>query len=457
VHLKGNRIAAYARYSSDKQSENSIEDQLRRFRELLAREGRSLDEHLTLTDYAVSGASTSRPGFEVLLGMVRRREIDVLLVEDVSRLSRDQCDAHALYKELAYYNVQLISLADGIDSTTKGAKLAYSVKALMSDLYLEDLRDKTLRGMAGRAHAGLATGGRVLGYRTIPVPGSDGRSPAGHRIEIDPDGAELVRRIFALYIAGGSFHGIAAMLNVEGVPSPRDRTRHERKHGWSPSTIRAILKNERYAGVLVFGARRWSKVPGTNVRRPQKRDPAEIIRREAPELRIIDADTWRLAHEKLTATARLFTRAPDGSRKGKALAGAREVHALSGLLRCACEAPFILYGGAPGRRYYVCAAARRGRCNVPRAPLQEALARRRTLEELHDTLFSIGGRGAHPAAPGGPHPGVPPTPRRRAGRAPGAPQAYGGAHRQRDRRNRRWRALPIALRRTRGPGGTDAQ
>ncbi|HEX4352783.1 MAG TPA: recombinase family protein, partial [Polyangiales bacterium] len=158
MHLKGNRVAAYARYSSDRQNEASVDDQLRRLRTFASAHGRAVNDALTFTDHAISGASTARPGFEALMERVKRREIDVLLVEDTSRLSRDNADALNLYKQLSYYGVQLVAISDGIDSSTKGAKLAYSVKALMSDLYLEDLRDKTLRGLEGRAIAGHATG-----------------------------------------------------------------------------------------------------------------------------------------------------------------------------------------------------------------------------------------------------------------------------------------------------------
>lgn len=391
MRLTGNRVAAYARYSSDKQSESSIEDQLRRFRELLAREGRTLDERLTLTDYAISGASTNRPGFDALMAMVRRREIDVLLVEDVSRLARNQSDATRLYEELAFYGVQLIALGDGIDTQHKGAKLQFGVKALFAEVYLDDLRDKTRRGMEGRAHAKLATGGRTIGYRTVRIPTDDPRRSAGSRIEIDPDAAPLVRSIFALYVGGGSFNSIAATLNAEKVPSPRDRTRHGRKHGWSPSTIRAILMNTRYVGLWTFGARQWIKAPGTNKRVPRLRDASEVIRDERPELRIIDADTWERAQAKLAATARMFTRTAEGARKGKALPGGDQAHPLSGLLRCECGAPFTIYGGGAARRYYVCAAFRRGRCEVERVALMAELARACVIRDLKDFLFSDAG------------------------------------------------------------------
>ena len=71
----------------------------------------------------------------------------MLLVEDTSRFVARQRRRVEPLKRLSFFGVQLVAISDGIDSSSKGAKLAYSVKALMSDMYLEDLRDKTLRGM----------------------------------------------------------------------------------------------------------------------------------------------------------------------------------------------------------------------------------------------------------------------------------------------------------------------
>jgi site-specific DNA recombinase len=386
MRLKGSRIAAYARFSSDKQSETSTEDQLRRIRDWAAREGVAVTDGLVFDDRAVSGASTARPGFERLMSRVRRGEIDVLLVEDISRLSRDNADALALYRELAFHGVQLVSLADGIDSTSKGAKLHFGVKALFADLYLSDLADKTRRGMDGRALAGLSTGGLPLGYRAVAV---DPRSEtAGRRIEIDADGAALIRRIFELFVGGGSFGSIARQLNREGVPSPRDRTRHREKPGWGHTTIRDILMNEKYAGVWTFGERRWVKVPGTNRRVPRAGDAADVVRCDWPHLRIVGEETWTAAQARLAERRAVFTVGPDGKRRGKGAPGGDQAHPLSGLLRCACGAPMTIYGGG---RYYVCAATRRGRCDLPRAPLRADVARRRILETLRDLLASPAG------------------------------------------------------------------
>jgi site-specific DNA recombinase len=390
LQLKGDRIGAYARYSSDNQRESSIDDQLRRFGTALAPTGRTLNRDLIFTDYAVSGKSTDgRVGFEALMRKVKARELDVLIVESVSRLARNQGDSARLYEELAYYDVQLICLDDGIDTNRKGAKFQFGAKALFADVYLDDLREMTLRGMEGCAVNGLSTGGRVLGYRSVAQYEADGRTPAGFRVEIDPETSKIVIRIFDLYQRGHSLSGIATLLNKEGVPSPRDLTRHERKGGWSGGTIRAILYNARYVGVCTFNERRWVRVPGTKKRRPIKKDPSEIIRTVREELRIIDQQTWDAVQDRLRAIKELYTQTADGKPKGRAH-GAVSFYPLSGLLFCKCGSPMTVRGGSEDRRYYFCAASGRGRCDNRKGVLTET-TRSRILGAIRERLTSPAG------------------------------------------------------------------
>jgi site-specific DNA recombinase len=380
MQLRAGTIAAYARYSSDKQNESSIDDQLRKLRSFAAIRGREIAPSHILTDEAVSGASLARPGFERLMDMVRRREVDVVLVEDTSRLSRDNADALSLFKTFSFYGVQLVAISDGIDSGAKGAKLAYSVKALMSDRYLEDLRDKTLRGMEGRAHAGLATGGRAIGYRSVEVPGSDPRKPQGYRLEIDEVAAAVVRQIFEMWVSGDTRGEIARKLNHAGVPSPRDFTKHQRKFGWSDGTNHAILTNERYRGVFRFNERCWVKVPGTNKRVPRHNPPAAVITQNRPDLAIIDDEIWFRAQKRIQDTLRRFTFADDGQFRCK-MARKCKVHPFSGILQCGCGAPMTIHGGYAKRRYYACVSGRRGRCKY-HASIREDIVARCVLDKL---------------------------------------------------------------------------
>src|SRR5690606_26816147 len=208
-------------------------------------------------------------GFERLMGQVRSKQIDTIVVEDMSRVSRDMADSATLYRELEYLGVTMIGVADGIDTSRKGSKLSFNVKAMMSDFYLEDLRDKTLRGLEGRARAGYSTGGLPYGYTSKPDLDEYGKS-RGSRVVIETAQAKTIVRIFNLYLQGRSPAGIAGKINEEEVPPPRAKTRH-RKKGWVDTTIRAMLRNESYIGWWTFKKKEWRKVPGTNNRRYRNR------------------------------------------------------------------------------------------------------------------------------------------------------------------------------------------
>jgi len=150
-------------------------------------------------------------------------------------------------------------------------------------LYLDDLRDKTHRGLAGCATRGWSAGGRIFGYRTVPVEvarrGAKHTAPA--RFEIEPQEAKIVRRIFRGYAAGQSMQAIAFALNRDGVHFPAQETqRGPHRRGWAVSAVRVILRNEKYAGVWVWNKRRFIKDPDTGRRRALPRPPEEWIRQE---------------------------------------------------------------------------------------------------------------------------------------------------------------------------------
>ena len=383
--LVGARAAIYARYSSERQRETSIDDQVRRCRDYIAQAGGDPDTAIVFSDFAISGASLDRPGFESLMAAVDERRIDVIVTEDISRISRDFADSATVFKRLQFAQIPLIGIADGIDTSSRDAKLSYTLKSLVADLYLDDLRDKTLRGLEGRARAGYATGNTPYGFRTRPEHRAGGI--VGHRISIHHEQAEIVRRIFAMYRDGQSMAGIARTLNAEGILSPRAGTRHKRC-GWGASTIRAMLRNERYAGVWKFKETQWVKVPGSNKRRPRKRADSEVIRQERPELRIVDAESWDEVQGRLGVTHRKYTRNQDGSPKGRARRPKSSPYLLSGLLYCAeCKAPMTITAGSSAA-YYRCSTYRKkGRCGNKRS-IREDVIRRRFLARLREAIMT---------------------------------------------------------------------
>jgi len=217
------RAAIYARFSSENQRDASIEDQVRVCRALALREGWEVAE--TFTDYAVSGASTLRPGYQALLGAMRAGTIQVVISESLDRLSRDQEHVAGLFKQASFAGVRIVTQSEG-----EVSELHIGLKGTMGALYLKDLADKTRRGLEGRVRQGRSGGGVSYGYRIVRGPiDRHGEFERGLR-EIDPTQAEVVRRIFRDYAAGLSAIRIAHQLNKESIPSPRWRRLGAQRH-----------------------------------------------------------------------------------------------------------------------------------------------------------------------------------------------------------------------------------
>ena len=327
------RTAAYARYSSDQQRDASLEDQLRNCRSYCARQG--WHEPVVYTDAAMSGSRNDRPGYRSLIADAGR--FDVILVDDLSRLSRDSIESATAIKRFTFAGVRVIGVSDGVDTARKNHKADVGLRGLMSELYLSDLADKTHRGLTGRALSGACAGGVSYGYHVTTI---------GQR-SIDDAQATIVRRIYADYIAGHSPREIAAALNLERIPSARGAT-------WCVTAIYGdtkrgigILANPIYVGRQIWNRSRWIKHPDTGRRLRKERPETEWIITEHPELAIVDDATWRAAQSRMRASHKA------GERHGRS-----PKHLLSGLLRChTCGGPMVIvdryrYGCARcGRRF----------------------------------------------------------------------------------------------------------
>ncbi len=210
------RAAIYARYSSDKQRPASIDDQVRQCRAEITRRG--WDEVACYSDAEIAGSVTQRrPGYQRLLSGARRGEFDVIVVDELSRLSRDSEELAGLRKRLKFWGIHLRAL-DGLDtvSAPEAAGPIMLVKSFVNEAELAATAARTRRGQRGRILAGYHAGGAPYGYRSRPVhadrPGDPpGTGPVvGYELVVHEAEAEIVRRIFRLYAEGWSPRRIAA-------------------------------------------------------------------------------------------------------------------------------------------------------------------------------------------------------------------------------------------------------
>jgi site-specific DNA recombinase len=381
------RAALYSRYSSDKQNPLSIEDQVRKCREFGQRQGWAvLDRHI-YRDEAFSGATDDRPGLKQLLSaaLSKPAPFDIVLADDTSRLSRRMSDSLRISERLKFAGVRLVFVSQGIDTESEQAEVLLATHGIVDSLYIRELGKKVFRGVEGRALQRLHTGGRCFGYRSVPIEDPARRDPydrpaiVGARLKVSVGEAEVVRRIFTLYASGHSLKNVAKRLNAEGVASPQPRK--GRQQSWCPSSVRTILHNERYRGVVSWGRTRKERDPQTGRRVNRRRPPSDWVRVEIPEQRILPEELWRRVHQRIEHVKTIYG---DAGRKGGLLRArtASSPYLFSGLLKCSlCHSNMTLVAGR-GRNHrqaqYGCPMnAGRGTCTnrlrIGREDLEQAL------------------------------------------------------------------------------------
>lgn len=367
--------AAYARYSSDRQRAASIPDQLRGTRARCASEG--WPEPIVYADEKISGGRIDRPEYQRLMADVDAGRLDILLVDEFTRLGRDLGESWQAIKRCKFRSVRVIGVVDGTDTDRRGYKLETGFRGLIGEHYLDDLAEKTHRGLTGLALDGYSAGGLPYGYRSI-------ETPDGHRREIDPSQAQWIRYIYERAVNGLSPRRIARELNERGIPSPRNST-------WASSAIYGdrkrgigILGNPVYIGKQIWNRSKWLRDPETGRRRRIERPESEWIITEHPELRIIDDELWNAIHQR---------------RQKHPRRGPRSKYLFSGLLRCGeCDGAYVIID----RYRYGCAAHKdRGTCSnaiaVPRKIVEARLLAAVQNELLADDCFRQFERAAHQA------------------------------------------------------------
>ncbi|ABV92145.1 recombinase [Dinoroseobacter shibae DFL 12 = DSM 16493] len=342
------RAAIYARYSTDLQSDSSIEDQHRLCARLITSNG--WREAETYSDRGLSGASHLRPAYQRLLEDARGNAFDIVVAEGLDRISRDQEHIAAFFKQMRFQGIPVFTVAEGEIS-----ELHIGLKGTMSSLFLKDLAQKTHRGLEGRVRKGKSAGGVTFGYDVLRQMQADGTLATGERA-INPDQAEVVRRILEDYKNGLSPRAIASTLNAEGVPGPRGT--------WGASTIygnhqrgTGILNNELYIGRLVWNRQRFIKDPATGKRQARPNPPDAWVIEDVPHLRIVDEDLWDAVKARQLQTRNMAI--SDGIKKlGRAR---RARHLFSGMLKCGrCGGGFVQVGS----QFYGCASVRnKGTCD----------------------------------------------------------------------------------------------
>ena len=232
-------IVIYARYSSDRQTEQSIEGQLKECYEYVKRNGYTVvGEYI---DRAISGTTDHRPEFQRMIADSDKKLFQAVLVYQLDRFARNRYDSATYKAKLKKNGVRVLSARENISDDASGV-LMEAVLEGMAEYYSVELSQKIKRGLDINAEKCLSTGGNVaLGFCI----------DTEKHIQIDPDTAPVVRKIFEMYASGETMADIIRYLNARQVKTSYGNE-------FNKNSINRILRNKRYIGVYTY---RGAEIP----------------------------------------------------------------------------------------------------------------------------------------------------------------------------------------------------
>ena len=315
--------AAYARYSTDRQTDNSIAYQMSKIYEYCAKNGITVTA--SYADEAATGTNTeNRVEFLKMLAAATNKEFEAVIIYDITRGSRDVGDWFSFRKTMSRLNVKVISVEDRLgDILNPNDFLVELMNVGIGQHAVLTTRQKSIDGVAVKAKDGVFLGGYA---------------PLGYDIEnqkyvINEREAATIRIIFDMYAKGESYRAI--LERIKGTKGKRGKP-------LGGNSLNSILKNERYIGVYT-----WNKRHIKQMRRwaGGALNP-NCVRLEDMIPPIIDTDTWERVQKRM-------------SENKKATNKAKREYLLTGLIECdCCGATFVGHTSTNKKGYeyrtYIC-------------------------------------------------------------------------------------------------------
>lgn len=377
-------VAEYIRLSredGDKAESDSIVNQ----RKLISDYLKGKDYFIlydTYVDDGYTGTNFKRPSFLRMISDIKAGKVNCVIVKDLSRFGRDYIDTGKyLERYFPDNDVRFISITDNIDSFKQAYDMLLPIKNIFNEQYARDISRKVHASMQTKQKAGEFIGAFAsYGYRKS--------STDKNRLVIDEYAAEIVRRIFRMYISGTGKNSIAAALNREGIVCPSEykklngeKYKNSHRLGsttyWTYSTINRLLHNEMYVGNMV---------QGTKTQRMRSKqhaiDREDWIVVEKTHEAIIDKETWEKAQSLL-------------KRRTRNLDLNMNMGIFAGFLKCGdCGRALVKKVGAPGHgegiiNYYCGTYVRSGRQYCTPHPVPHLILQAIILEDLQTIIQNM--------------------------------------------------------------------
>ena len=323
-------VVIYARYSSQRQNETSIEAQLDECYNFCKENNYNIiGEYI---DKEITGRISDRPYFLQLIEDSKEKRFEAVIVYQFDRFSRDKYDNALFKKKLLENGVKVISAKEPISDGASGV-LMEGMYELLAQYYSAELGQKVGRNMRLNAKDGWFNGGNlVLGYKKKIV---DCGNYEKVKIEIDTQIAPIIKECFEMRANDTPMKDILDFLNDKGYKTSRGNS-------FKKSTLAGMFRNKRYMGIVVYSHKEYPY----------------------PDLAIVDKDLF----ERVQDVNRKYEHAP-------AKAKADEDYILTTKLFCGkCKATMVGSSGTSQNgtvyKYYVCSNSLKKKCNKKNLPKQ---------------------------------------------------------------------------------------
>ena len=340
----GLRIAGYCRISVDDELDRdnvSIENQKAIISDFVEHKFPGA-ELVFYEDRDRSGYTfEQREGYQAMRRELMAHRLDILVIKDFSRFSRRNSRGLVELEDLRDAGVRIISIGDGIDFPNDDDWLKIQFQFLINEMPVTDTSKKVKSVIRRRQEDGKWICAAPYGYIVNKK----------QQFEVVPVEAEIVRRIYRLYIDGWGYKKIANTLTDEGIPTPRMAERERKiaegeeyrrsvKSAWSIATVQGILDNDFYIGTLRQGKYTRAKINGRDI----LRDEVEQIVIENHHQPIIDYRTF-------AAVRALREKRAKYNYRGVKI----NENVYSGFLECGdCGAPMFALGRRDLKPAYTC-------------------------------------------------------------------------------------------------------
>lgn len=377
------KIGMYVRVSTEEQAqvlEGSIENQQHRLKNFVdmkndqeGRWGKVVEKYI---DDGYSAKDTRRPAYQRMMRDIRAGKVNLILVADVSRLSRNIHDFCVLLKELEEHKAKFFSTKEQFDTSTPAGEMMIYNMINLAQFERKQTSERVSLNFHSRALRGLKNGGTpILGYD--PDPNNTGR------MIVNEDEATGVRRVFELYLETGSLQATAKALEGIGVRPklPKGRNyRHVAEGRWTLDSVRTLLSNYAYIGKR-------------EINRRFKNEDKDFLK-SWQQYQIVDAAWPALVSQETFDEVQRLLKENYQKERARYKEANHRVFLLSGILRCG-ECGMALIGqAAHGRssvhRYYAHKYVPRDtvRCKIKRFRADEIEAA--VVEHLDEILWRAG-------------------------------------------------------------------